>query len=192
MPEVRRSLRNVWYDTAGSPLLYPTASISSAALACVDHRKLLYASDYPLLLYPRQQTEPDFRPFLAEIERLELSPDVRADVMGDNMARLLGLLPALPAEDRQRVARPSLVLTDVDPRLHPAIDPMMATSAVAAVWPETQVVFARHGIPWQDSPVPYWEPINQAAAAQGYDRDAQRRLIEELNEAISHREHRGL
>ena len=69
MPEVRRVLRNVWYDTAASALQYPTQDIFGVALRCVDHRKLLYASDYPLRLYPRRQSGPDFRPFLAEIAR---------------------------------------------------------------------------------------------------------------------------
>jgi uncharacterized protein len=192
MPEVRRSLANVWYDTAASPLLYPTARIFNAALACVDHRKLLYASDYPLLVYPRRQTEPDFRPFLAEIDRLDLEPEVRADIMGGNMARLLGLRPLgatlhlstgdAPSlsDPTRRPAQDAPVAQGAHP---PPVDPTMATSAVAAAWPQTQVVFARHGIPWQDSPVPFWEPVCQAAAARGYDRDAQRRLIDELNEA---------
>ena len=63
MPEVRRVLRNVWYDTAASPLIFPTRDIFDVALRCIDHRKILYASDYPLRLYPRRQPEPDFRPF---------------------------------------------------------------------------------------------------------------------------------
>jgi hypothetical protein len=60
----------------------------------------------------------------------------------------------------------------------------MSTQAVAAAWPETQAVFARHGIPCDDSPVPFWEPIAQAAAAHGLAPDALTRLVAELNEAI--------
>jgi hypothetical protein len=37
---------------------------------------------------------------------------------------------------------------------------------------------------WRDSPVPFWEPIAQAAAAHGYGPKAQQRLLEELNEAV--------
>lgn len=96
MPEVRRALRNVWYDTAASPLQYATRAIFDVMLRCADHRKLLYASDYPLRLYPRRQAEPDFRPFLAEIAALELPDPVRADIMGGNAARLLGLEGASP------------------------------------------------------------------------------------------------
>jgi uncharacterized protein len=62
MPRLRRHLQNVYYDTAASPLLYPTATIFPTALACVSPHKLLYGSDFPLLLYPRRQTSPDFAP----------------------------------------------------------------------------------------------------------------------------------
>ena len=48
-----------------------------------------------------------------------------------------------------------------------------------------RAVFARHGIPCDDSPVPFWEPIRQAAAARGLGPDALARLVAELNEAIA-------
>ena len=187
MPEVRRNLRNVWYDTAGSPLLFPTAAIFRTALSCVDHRKLLYASDYPLLLYPRRQTEPDFRPFITEIEGLGLAEDVYADIMGRNAARLLGLLPPLEVASPppRRPAR-SAIITEIAPGAAMQITRLMAVSAVAQAWPATQAVFEGYGIPWRDSPVPYWEPIAQAAAARGLGPAAQQRLLEELNAAIGH------
>ncbi|MGC8779754.1 MAG: amidohydrolase family protein [Anaerolineae bacterium] len=185
MPEVRRNLRNVWYDTAGSPLLFPTAAIFRAALDCVDHRKLLYASDYPLLLYPRRQTGPDFRPFIAEIDGLGLSAEVYEDIMGRNAARLLGLAPAEKAESAppRRPGRQA-VITEIEPEEGKTISGLMAVSAVAQAWPATQAVFERYGIPWRDSPVPYWEPIAQAAAARGLGPTARQRLLEELNTAI--------
>jgi hypothetical protein len=60
----------------------------------------------------------------------------------------------------------------------------MSTLLVAEAWPETRAVFAAHGIPFDDSPVPFWEPISQAAAARGLGPDALARLMAELNEAI--------
>lgn len=60
----------------------------------------------------------------------------------------------------------------------------MSTVAVAAAWPQTRAVFARHGIPCDDSPVLYWKPIAQAAAARGLTPDALALLVAELNEAI--------
>lgn len=185
MPEVRRNLRNVWYDTAGSPLLFPTEAIFRTALGCVDHRKLLYGSDYPLLIYPRRQTEPDFRPFIAAIDALGLAPDIYDDIMGHNAARLLGLLAPAEAETPPPV-RPARtqVITEVAPESGTAISRLMAVSAVAQAWPATQAIFERYRIPWRDSPVPYWEPIAQAAAARGWKPADQQRLIEELNAAI--------
>jgi len=177
MPEVRRVLRNVWYDTAASPLLFPTRDIFDAARRCVDPRKLLYASDYPLQLYPRRQPEPDFRPFVAEIDALGLPPDVLADIMGGNAAQLLRLTETLPRH-------PAQVSAAVARTPGTKIAASMSTATVAAFWPETQTVFAEHGIPCVDSPVPFWEPIAQAAAARGLAPDALTRLVAELNEAI--------
>lgn len=185
MPEVRRRLRNVWYDTAGSPLLFPTAAIFKAALGCVDHRKLLYGSDYPLLLYPARQREPDFRPFLDEIEMLGLDPAVYEDIIGNNAARLLGLLPP-PAVVISAPAAPRAerVITAIADPASATIGNLAAVSAVAQAWPQTAAIFEQYGIPWHDSPVPYWEPIAQAAAARGWGPEDQARLIEELNAAI--------
>lgn len=184
MPEVRRALRNVWYDTAASPLQYATRAIFDVMLRCADHRKLLYASDYPLRLYPRRQAEPDFRPFLAEIAALELPDPVRADIMGGNAARLLGLEGASP-EAPPAMAGASAPAAARDLRAADALTPAMSTALVAETWPATRAVFERHGIPWRDDPVPFWEPISQAAAARGIGGEALARLLAELNEAAA-------
>ncbi len=188
MPDVQRVLRNVWYDTAASPLLYPTERIFRAALTAVDHRKLLYASDYPLRIYPRTQKEPDFRPFLAEIDALGLPAGIRDDFLGANAARLLGLqgderAAALPSHPRRGEAIVSVAGAEMG-----EIVPHMALAAVALTWPGTQRIFEKYGIPWHDSPVPYWEPITQAAAAHGLAPEEQACLMNELNEAIRGRE----
>jgi hypothetical protein len=172
----------------------------------VDHRKLLYGSDYPLLIYPRRQTAPDFRPFIGEIDALGLAPDTYGDIMGGNAARLLGLgrvagqvselarseiaRPAVPgAGQSKRAPAPkrstrNQVVTEIASEAGAQISRLMAVSAVAQAWPVTQEVFERHGIPWRDSPVPYWEPIAQAAAARGWGPADQQRLLDELNAVI--------
>ena len=179
MPEVRRVLRNVSYDTAASPLQYATRDIFDVALRCVDHRKLLYASDYPLRLYPRRQPEPDFRPFLAEIEALGLPPDLRYDIMGGNAARLLGL-------DVNGIATGSASTRSFaqEAFLNATISSATSTRGMAAAWPETRPILAEHGIPYEDSPVPFWEPISQAAAARGLGPAALACLVAELNESV--------
>jgi uncharacterized protein len=177
VPLVRRTLRNVWYDTAASPLLYPTADIFALALQAVDWRKILFGSDYPLLLYPGRQQEPDFVPFLQEIAALGLAAEVSDGIMGRNMARLLGLaaddVPTAATHVPRSQAAPSGV-----------IGPMTSVRYAAERWPETQAVFDRHGIPWIDQPVPYWEPVLQAAAARGMGSAEQEALLDELNEAV--------
>lgn len=185
MPEVKRVLKNVWYDTAASPLLYPTKTIFEVALQCADHKKILYGSDYPLLICRDRQREPDFCPFLAEIDELGLDPQVYADVMGNNAARLLGLVEEVEklVGDPARTGGRSRVITEISKQAE--IVPFMAVSAVARVWPQTRPVFQRYNIAWEDSPVPFWEPIVQAAAAGGLGPQDRERLLEELNEAIS-------
>jgi predicted TIM-barrel fold metal-dependent hydrolase len=188
MPEVRHDLRNVWYDMAASPLLFPTEEIFQVALQCVDHRKILFGTDYPLLIYPGQQSEPDFCSFLDEIEGLGLGPDVYADIMGRNAARLLGLIEVEDSAETPEAATaepepalPGQVAEGIPTKEGEGINRFMAVSAVADAWPETRRVFDKHGIPWRDSPVPSWEPIAQAVAVRGYGPTAQRRLMDELN-----------
>jgi len=187
MPGVRKALRNVWYDTAASPLLYPTGEIFEVALRCVDHHKLLFGSDYPLILFPRRQMEPDLHSFREQVKQLPLPAEIRAAVLGGNAAHLLKLdvvsestMPA-PGESNARAEQPAVQPTTVEAPVHG----FMAVAMVAEHWPQTRAVFERYGIPWRDSPVPFWEPIVQAAAARGYGPTEQRRLLDELNAAIT-------
>jgi hypothetical protein len=79
---------------------------------------------------------------------------------------------------------PARVTTGVSRAPGVKIAATMSTLAVAAAWPQTRTVFTRHGIPCDDSPVPFWEPIAQAAAARGLAPAALARLVGELNDAI--------
>lgn len=170
MPKTRQVLQNVWYDTAASPLLYPTAKIFQTALLCVNQHKILYGSDYPLRLYPGKQPKPDFAPFLSEIAALKLPDDIMDDIMGNNIARLLELSPTdTPIRH-----------VDMPPTEAVKISGTLPVSMVAREWPQTQETFEKYGIPWRDSPVPAWEPIAQAAAARGLEPVRQQALIEEL------------
>lgn len=181
MPRVRKQLRNVWYDTAASPLLYPTQKIFPAALACIDHQKILYGSDYPLLIYPRKMSEPDLRPLPAAIAKLALAPDVEADIMGRNAARLFRLLPdSVAPAGSGAISKKGELPTGLDLPL----SALMPVPAVAEQWPETIPIFEENGIPWEDRPVPSWEPIVQAAVRVGLGPDGQNKLLNRLNEAV--------
>lgn len=80
MPEVRRALARVYYDTAASTLLYSDAIFPLLAGLVGD--KILFATDYPLL-------QP--RTFLARVRASGLSEEAMTAVLGGNAARLFGL-----------------------------------------------------------------------------------------------------
>lgn len=87
MREVRRVSANVYYDSAASPLLY-SSKIFRTVIDLVGSDKVLFGSDFPLILYPKRQTEPDFAPFLDEICGLGLSTAEWEKVMGENAERV--------------------------------------------------------------------------------------------------------
>ncbi|GAB4526397.1 MAG: amidohydrolase family protein [Anaerolineae bacterium] len=90
MKGVRKQMRNVYYDTAASPLLY-RPDVYRAVVNVVGAEKILYGSDYPLLIYPSQEKEPGFTRLLGEISKSGLSPDELGLVLGGNVVRLLDL-----------------------------------------------------------------------------------------------------
>jgi predicted TIM-barrel fold metal-dependent hydrolase len=179
MPSVRQALRNVWYDTAASPLLYATADIFTVALRCVHPRKILFGSDYPLPLYPRVSREPDLSAFLDDINALDVTPDIRDDLLGRNSARLLGLIPF----DDQAVVNDAPRQNLLPPLRHP-ITATMSVAAIAAAWSPTRAVLEAYGIPWETVEVPFWEPLSQAAAARGIGPERLERLLADLNAAV--------
>jgi len=85
---------NIYFDTAASPLLYGP-EVFRQAVDRVGASRILYGSDYPLILYPRASREPGLARFVGEIEGAGLDPAERAQLMGSNMRRLLspGLAP---------------------------------------------------------------------------------------------------
>lgn len=90
MREVRRAAANVYYDSAASPLLY-TPQVFRTVVNLVGADKVLFGSDFPLVLYPKRQQAPDYAPFLEEIRGLGLSADESAKIMGGNAQRVFGL-----------------------------------------------------------------------------------------------------
>jgi predicted TIM-barrel fold metal-dependent hydrolase len=87
--------KNLYFDTAASPLLYDIGVFRSA-IAKVGASQILYGSDYPLILYPKAARVPSFRPFLDEIASVGLGPGDADLIMGGNLRRLLspGIAPA--------------------------------------------------------------------------------------------------
>ena len=79
MPELRRTLADVYYDTSAVPFLYDPA-VYRAAEASAGGHKLLFGSDYPLLSPAR------YREGLSV-----LSPGAEAAVRGGNARRVFAL-----------------------------------------------------------------------------------------------------
>jgi predicted TIM-barrel fold metal-dependent hydrolase len=90
MREVRQVAQNIYYDSAASPLLY-SPKIFRTVIDLVGSEKVLLGSDFPLILYPKRQSEPDYAPFLTEIRGLGLSAEEFANVMGKNAQRVFNL-----------------------------------------------------------------------------------------------------
>jgi uncharacterized protein len=90
MREVRKAAKNVYYDSAASPLLY-APQIFRTVLDVVGGDKVLFGSDFPLILYPKRQTEPDYAPFLAEIREVGLPAETLASVLSRNAQRVFGI-----------------------------------------------------------------------------------------------------
>lgn len=90
-PEVRRALKRAVYDLAANPLLYSIASVRRA-LALAGPARVLYGSDFPLLLYPSKSRARDFSLFLTQLRtEAGLTPDEERALLGENAARFLGL-----------------------------------------------------------------------------------------------------
>ncbi len=81
MPEVREAIKNVFFDTAASPLLY-SPQIYEQAVQLVGAERILFGSDYPLLEQGRA---------LKEITSLNLSEETKNLILAGNAQRLLGI-----------------------------------------------------------------------------------------------------
>jgi uncharacterized protein len=79
MPEVRKALADVCYDTAAVPYLY-RAEVYDAAVSIAGPEKFIFGSDFPLLVPAR------YHEGLAR-----LAPPVRQAFEGDNARRVFGL-----------------------------------------------------------------------------------------------------
>ncbi len=80
MPEVKKAMKNVFFDTAASPYLY-SPEIYHQVIQLVGADKILFGSDYPLLAQGR---------LLKEINSLDLAPETKSLILGGNARKLLG------------------------------------------------------------------------------------------------------
>jgi len=81
MPEVKKAMSNVFFDTAASPFLY-SPEIYNQVIQLVGADKILFGSDYPLLAQSR---------LLKEIRSLDLPGETERLILSGNARRLLGI-----------------------------------------------------------------------------------------------------
>jgi hypothetical protein len=89
MPEVRAECAHVYYDSAASPLLYSPA-VFRHVVDIVGDRRVLFGSDYPLILQPKRQREPGFAGILDQVRGHGLPEPALARVLGRNALDLFG------------------------------------------------------------------------------------------------------
>lgn len=81
MPEVKRAIKNVYFDTAASPFLY-SPQIYCQVVQLVGADKIIFGSDYPLMPPSR---------LLKEIRALDLPEETKNLILSGNAQRLLNI-----------------------------------------------------------------------------------------------------
>ena len=81
MPEVKKAMQNVFFDTAASPFLY-SPEVYNQVIQLVGADRILFGSDYPLLAQSR---------VLQEINSAGLPEEAKKQVLADNARRLLDI-----------------------------------------------------------------------------------------------------
>jgi predicted TIM-barrel fold metal-dependent hydrolase len=79
-------LKNVFYDTAASPLMYDD-SVWGRVLAAIPVDRVVFGSDFPLNVYPKLGDKPEMERFIAEARTAGASPAV----MRENALKLFRL-----------------------------------------------------------------------------------------------------
>ena len=88
---------NVYYDTAANPLLYEIRSVRTVT-DILGPERLLFGSDFPLVLYPSKCREMDMTRFVHQMQtEAGLTEAERSLVMGGNLLRILDRAGEAPA-----------------------------------------------------------------------------------------------
>jgi hypothetical protein len=81
-------LPNLYYDTAASPLMYEP-EVWKRFLGAVGSTRVLFGSDYPLKLYPKEGSGPFWSRLLEEIRGAGLGEVALQQLLGENTLRVI-------------------------------------------------------------------------------------------------------
>lgn len=82
-----RSLPNLFFDTAASPLTYDPG-VWARFIGKVGADRVLFGSDFPLILYPGEESVPSWKNLLAEVEGSNLGPKALSLLLCKNALRV--------------------------------------------------------------------------------------------------------
>jgi len=85
-----RALRNVYYDTAASPLLYDF-TVFPEMVSAVGAERVMFGSDYPLNLFPADESGPEIASFLKKAQAQELDSGTQRAIFRENARAVFGL-----------------------------------------------------------------------------------------------------
>ncbi|MDR0353739.1 MAG: amidohydrolase [Opitutaceae bacterium] len=85
-----RALDNVFFDTAASPLIYPPKIWREMADA-VGAGRIVFGTDFPLVLYPARETAPSMRSLAGEAGASGLNAGELAAILRGTARRVLGI-----------------------------------------------------------------------------------------------------
>lgn len=91
-PRIKTALKNVYYDTAASPLLY-SMDIFKNIVNLVGPNKLIFGSDFPLRLFPKKTDAPNMKNFIDAIKAIGLSEETRAALFKNTICSVLDQMP---------------------------------------------------------------------------------------------------
>jgi len=169
IPQVRRVLANVYYDSAATFHTYPNSErLVRMALEIVPH-KIMFGSDFPLKR--AMQAQPDLHAFVDLFTRVG-TPEQQQACLGGTAAGLIWP-PNIGALPRVDVAPPTPALS-------------LATPIVALYqrYPAVATVAVAWGIR-VDEQTPWWQSVDLAASAAGIHPAQKSELLADMARVIA-------
>ncbi|MCU0822453.1 MAG: amidohydrolase family protein [Spirochaetes bacterium] len=81
MPEINEEFKNIYYDTAASPLLYKD-DVYDIAIKIVGSERIIFGSDFPLIKFKRH---------IDSITKSVKNREDRKNILGRNAEKILRL-----------------------------------------------------------------------------------------------------